>query len=81
MKPPKEISDIHCCDLMFHATQHAIIRTGPVRFGPDVLDPPLNNINYCPWCGAAMTKKAAMEMTPFDGENPEGGKDVNGCDI
>ena len=51
-------SQIRCCDLMIHATEHAIIRTTPPRFGPDVLDQPLNNINYCPWCGAAMTKAA-----------------------
>jgi hypothetical protein len=124
-------TEIQCCDLMIHATKHAIIRTGPVRFGPDVLDPPLNNINYCPWCGAAMTGKAAGNLnrglrvgdgdirkallkwksyfqsqesdpesygedfteawwqmeealgnpTPMGYTEPEGGKDVGGCDV
>lgn len=42
----------YCCGKMQHARDHAIIRTNPVRFGPDVLDPPLNEIRFCPWCGS-----------------------------
>jgi len=36
---------------MAHALKYAIIRTNPVRFGPDVLDSPLGDIRFCPWCG------------------------------
>jgi hypothetical protein len=41
-----------CCDKMQFAREHAIVRTNPTRFGPDVLDPPLNEIRFCPWCGS-----------------------------
>jgi hypothetical protein len=36
---------------MAHAIKFAIIRTNPIRFGPDILDSPIADINFCPWCG------------------------------
>ena len=49
---------------MQFALLHAIIRTRRLRFGPDVLDPPLNEISFCPWCGSQWTNKEAS----FSGE-------------
>ncbi len=47
-----------CCELMTHALEHAIIRTRPPRFGPDVLDPPLHEIYFCPWCGFELKRRS-----------------------
>lgn len=50
-----------CCDTMKVALKHAIIRTNPIRFGPDVLDEPLIMVKFCPWCGAQLTDQFSVD--------------------
>lgn len=50
-----------CCDTMKTALKYAIIRTEPIRFGPDVLDLPLGVVKFCPWCGAQLTEQLSVD--------------------